>query len=129
MIAFDVAYLFWAEMNVNATMNLYTENLLDFDKWEPSVPLVDRNLDLTYFKSKNYTEKTNLIARKSPFITGNDNFKTMKHIFDEKKNGPLNAKRAVYLTFKGFYRMDELFWFTDLENIWPSCMVQDMAKI
>ena len=51
LIAFDVAYLFWAEMNVNASMNLYTENLVDFDVWEPQVPLVDRNLDLSYFKS------------------------------------------------------------------------------
>jgi len=115
LIAFDVAYLFWAEMNVNASMNLYTENLLDFDVWEPAVPLVDTNYDLSHFISKNYTEDTNLIARKSPFITDNNNFKTMQHIFNEKKNSPLNAKRAVYLTFKGFYRMQNLFWFSDLD--------------
>ena len=53
----------------------------------------------------------------------------MKHILNEKKNGPLNAKRAVYLTFKGFYRMQNLFWFTDLDKVWPSCMGQAMATI
>ena len=53
----------------------------------------------------------------------------MTYILNEKKNGPLNAKRAVYLTFKGFYRMDNLFWFTDLEKIWPSCMTDAIAKI
>ena len=61
MIAFDVAYLFWAEMNVNASMKLYTENLLDFNVWEPRIPLVDPELKLSYFESMNYTEKTNLI--------------------------------------------------------------------
>lgn len=51
LISFDVAYLFWAEMNVNASMKLYTENLLDFDVWEPQVPLVDSSLKLNYFQS------------------------------------------------------------------------------
>ena len=47
---FEIAFLFLAEIQLNATSKYYTENLADFNNFDEHLPLVNSKYDKNYFK-------------------------------------------------------------------------------
>ena len=54
---FEIAFLFLAEIQINATSKYYTENLADFNNFEEYLPIVNAKYDKNYFKVPKDTKK------------------------------------------------------------------------
>lgn len=58
---FEIAFLFLAEIQINATSKYYTENLADFNNFEEYLPIVNAKYDKNYFKVPKDTKKIRLL--------------------------------------------------------------------
>lgn len=58
---FEIAFLFLAEIQLNATSTYYTENLADFNNFEEYLPIVNPKYDKNYFKVPKGVKKIRLL--------------------------------------------------------------------